>query len=93
MNTRSGNNLIGIEDSFFSDNFVERVKKIVNSLVTEVLNDRKAAHAFSLDSEGYLSSKEIALKIELSDQERALLLAYSDEDIRRAVQKMILLVF
>lgn len=61
MNTRSGNNLIGIEDSFFSDNFVQRVK-IVNSLVTEVLNDRKAAHAFSLDPEGYLSSKEHSLK-------------------------------
>lgn len=47
---------------------------------------RKAAKAFSKNPDAFLASKEASFKIVLSEQEKALLLAFTDDEIINAVK-------
>lgn len=59
----------------------------VSTIVQEILTEKRLACAFSENPDTYLQAKEVFYKITLSDKERAILKAFSDEDIIEAVRK------
>ncbi len=87
-----GISLIDVEESNLSDEFVSRIEA-VSSIVNLILTDKKEAKLFSKNTETYLASKELSLNITLTNQEKKLLVALSDEDIIKAVRNKDLQAF
>lgn len=84
-NNPEGVRLLDVSESNLSDEFLKKIKAI-SSIVEEVLSDRNAAKQFCDSPELYLAAKEEALSIVLTDEDKRVLRAFSDEDIIEAVK-------
>lgn len=60
--------------------------KTISSLIEELYNDPNAAYLFCKAPTEYLESKNISSLI-IGEEERKLLMAFSDKQIRNAIEK------
>lgn len=84
-NLTKGLNMVDISEINLSDEVVAKIKA-VSSIVKEILLNKAEARAFAQNPSSYLAAKELSFHIVLSEDEKAVLMAFSDDDIIEAIK-------
>lgn len=84
-NLTKGLNMVDISEINLSDEVIAKIKA-VSSIVNEILLNKAEARAFAQNPSSYLAAKELSFHIVLSDDEKAVLMAFSDDDIIKAIK-------
>lgn len=85
-NGTKGVALIDISDTNLSADVVEKIKAI-SQIVNEIINNPNAAKSFAENPSIYLHGKELDFKINLSHEEKRLLMAFADKDMMNAIKE------
>lgn len=81
-----GISLLDINNSNLSEDFFAKIQ-CVNSIVENLLSNKNEVELFARDPSSYLVSKQLHFKITLSESEKNMLLAFSDEKVIEAVKE------
>ncbi len=89
---KQGNLLADVNALEFSDTFREYSRIIVN-IIQDVITNKSSADLFCSDPDAYLAEKNYAISIKLTEREKSIIKALTDEDIRSAAQRNDLKLF
>ncbi|MCL2097705.1 MAG: hypothetical protein FWH23_02975 [Bacteroidales bacterium] len=77
--------MVSISESNLSEELIHQINSI-NAIIGKIITDKEEAKNFATDPQAYLASQEMNFQIMLSEQEKAVLIALSDNDIANAVR-------
>jgi len=87
-----GNLLIDVNAIEFSDTFKEH-SAVIASIIQDVTTNKASAELFCSDIDAYLAQKNYAASIQLTEEEKSIIRALTDDDILQAAQSNDLQLF